>query len=584
MAQISDEHTAMQYYQDGEFQKASIILQKIFEKTKDDNWFNFYFTALLKSKQYQEAEQVTKKLIKQKPQSPKYEILLGRVYKEEGQQENAEKTFDHVITSLPKDEFIVRELANDLFQMAEYDLAIKVFLQGRKILENEQLFTFELINLYRYKREKNKLVQELLEALLTMPQMLEKAETTLSSVFDSNADYLTLQNSLFKRIQKHPDNEAYIKLLIWQFAQQQEYDLALRQLIALDKRTKDDGTMLFEQTQIFVANKAYTTAINAYTYLLTKGNDNPYSLAAKLGLVDARYQLLLLGKNEEKEIVLLANQYQAILDEHGKTPNTLFALKKWANIQAYYLHHLDLAEEALETALKIPGITNADKGEIKLDLGDIYSLNNQPWEAILIYGQVAKEFDNQRSGNEAKYRTARLSFYQGNFTYAKSQADVLKASTTQLIANDALNLSLMLSDHLATKADTLALKMYAEAEFLQFKNLNPEALLKLDSIPKLYAQNRLADDILMSKARIYIKTKDFSKAADLLQDLVANPQTNIWTDDALFLLAGLYESELHKPDQASSLYQRLITDFPGSMFTAEARKHFRQLRGDKIES
>jgi TolA-binding protein len=584
MAQINEERTAMQFYQDGEFQKAALILKKIVEKTKDDSWFNFYFNALLKSKQYDEAEQVTKKLIRQNPASLQYEVLLGRIYKEKGQQENAAKAFNHVVNSIPKDEFIIRELANNLYQMAEYDLAIQVFIQGRKIMDNEQLFTFDLINLYRFKRDKSSLITEFLNALSGAPQMLQQAQTSFSSVFESNSDYLNLQNALYKKIQKDPQNESYVKLLIWQFIQQQEYDMALRQLIALDKRMKDDGFMLFEQTQIFVSNKAYKTAVDAYTYLLAKGKDNPYQLQARLGMLEARYQLLLLGKNGEKEVMLLADQYQSILDEYGKTPATLFALRKMATMQAYYLHRLDLAEATLETALEIQGISDGDKGELKLELADVYTLNNQPWEAILLYGQVAKEFDNQRTGNEANYRTARLSFYQGNFTYAKSQADVLKASTTQLIANDALNLSLLLSDHLETKTDTMALKMYAAAEFLQFKNQYAAALLKLDSIPKLYPQNSLADEILMSKSQLYIKTKEYSTAAMFLQDLIKSPQTNIWTDDALFILAGLYERELGKPAEAQLLYQKLITDFPGSMFTAEARKHFRKLRGDNIES
>ncbi|MDO7742273.1 MAG: tetratricopeptide repeat protein, partial [Pedobacter sp.] len=276
--------------------------------------------------------------------------------------------------------------------------------------------------------------------------------------------------------------------------------------------------------------------------------------------------------------------FQTILNEYGQNARTLFAIRKLANIQAYYLHDLDKAEGSLEAALKLPGISNVEIGEMKLELGDIYVLNQEPWEAILMYEQVAKEFENQNIGNEAKYRSARLSFYQGNFTYAKSQADVLKASTAQLIANDAMNLSLLLSDHLETSADTLALKMFASAELLQFKNLSLPALAKLDSITTKYPQNTLADDILMTKSRIYIKNGEFDKAAVLLNQLVAHPQKNIWTDDALFMLAGLNEVQLNNPEQAKILYQRLITDFPGSMYIAEARKHFRKLRGDNMGS
>jgi len=579
-----DEDIAMRYYQEGDYQKASGLFEKLFSVTKNENYFNLYFSSLLKSKQYSEAEKVTKKLVKQNPGALKYEIALGKTYKEQGRQEDAAKTFEHVISLLPQEEFIIRDLANSLYQLEEFDLAIQAFLQGRKVFGNAQIFTFELLNLYRFKKDKQMLTEEFLNALETMPQLLPQAETVLGAVFEGIADYLNLQNSLFKKIQKNPNNESYSQLLIWQFLQQQEYDMALRQLIARDKRVKDDGATLFDYAQIFTANKAYDTAIKAYTYLLLKGKENAYYLPSRLALVDASYQQLLKSKNDEQQAKALADQYEAILTEYGKNSRTLFALRKWANIEAYYLHQLDKAQEALETAIKIPASSPTETAELKLELADLYVLTGEPWEAILLYGQVTKSFENQDIGNEARYRTARLSFFQGNFTYAKSQADVLKASTTQLIANDALNLSLLLSDHLESAADTLALKLYAAAEFMQVRNLPQAALAKLDSISLKYPQNTLADDILMSKARIAIKANEFSTAAELLKQLVNHPQKEIWTDDALFILAGLYEEQLNDPKQAKTLYQRLITDFPGSMFTAEARKHFRRLRGDNIES
>ena len=584
-AQYNEENeVAMQYYQDGEFEKAAVVMEKLYSKTRNEAYFDLYFNALLKSRRFDEAEKVTSKLVRQQPDDLRYLAALGKTKKEKGEQENARKTFSQLVNLLPEEESKVREIANYLYQMGEYDTALDVFTQGRKIFKNEQMFTFELLSLYRYKKDKNMLIEEYLNALSTMPQMLQQAETVFSSIFEGNSDYLMLQNALFKKIQREPQNESYAKLLTWQYLQQEEYEMALRQLIAQDKRIKDNGAILFENAQTFMANKAYETAIKAYTYLLTKGQENEYFLPAKLAMIDARYQLLLLGGSKKEDIIILADQFQTILTEYGQNARTLFAIRKLANIQAYYLHDLDKAEGSLEAALKFLGISNVEIGEMKLELGDIYVLNQEPWEAILMYEQVAKEFENQNIGNEAKYRSARLSFYQGNFTYAKSQADVLKASTAQLIANDAMNLSLLLSDHLETGKDTLALKMFASAELLQFKNLSLPALARLDSITIKYPQNTLADDILMTRSRIYIRNGEFDKAAVLLNQLIAHPQKNIWTDDALFMLAGLNEVQLNNPEQAKILYQRLITDFPGSMYVAEARKHFRKLRGDNMGS
>ncbi|MNJ91573.1 Beta-barrel assembly-enhancing protease [compost metagenome] len=577
-----DDALAYQYYQQGQYQQAVVLLEKLFNKTKSDTHFELYLNTLLKLKKYDDAEKLVKKLIRQDSKNLEYGIALARVYQDKGQTEAASKLYMQVISNLPADEFKIREIANYFYGFQAYDLAISAFLQGRKILNDEKPFTYELLSIYRYKKDKNMLVREYLNALPEMPQLLPQAESVLSTVFEDNNDYQILQSALLKKIQKEPQTEIYTKLLIWQYLQQQEYDMALRQLIAQDKRIKDDGSILFNTTNTFLDNKAYPVAIKAYEYLLTKGKENPYYLPSKVEMINAKYQQVMGGQNDKKIITELAAEYQAIIDEYGKNRQTLFALKKLANLQAYYLNDHKKAEAALENILTIPGIPATEIGQIKLDLGDVYILTQQPWEAFLIYEQVTKQFENQDIGNEARYRSARLSFYQGNFTYAKSQADVLKASTSQLIANDALNLSLLISDNLQSTVDSNALKMYADAEMLEFSNLPSKALAKLDSIAIVFPGNTLVDDILMAKSRVCIKTNDINNAVIALKMLTEQQSSSIWADDALFILADLYETKLKDTEQAKKLYQKLINDHPGSMYTNEARKRFRKLRGDNI--
>jgi tetratricopeptide (TPR) repeat protein len=577
-----DEALAYQYYQQADYEKAAVLLEKLFNTTKNDSYFELYFTSLIKIKKYNEAENFLKKLIKQYPTKTQYAIALGRVYQENGRITDANKLFQDAINNTPKDEYRFRDLANSFYRFEAYDMAISAFLQGRKLFGDEQMFVYELLSIYRFKKDKKMLIEEYLNALPSAPQLLAQAENVLSSVFEDNTDYQLLQAALLKKIQKDPQTEIYTELLTWQYIQQQDYEMALRQLIAQDKRTKGDGSLLFNSADTFTANKAFSTAIKAYEYILTKGSENELYLPAKIELINAKYELAVAGKFDKLAIQALANEYQEILTKYGKIPQTLFALKKLAYLQAYYLNDLKKAEATLEEGLQIQSISNADIGQIKIDLGDIYILTKQPWEAILVYEQVAKQFENQPIGNEARYRSARLNFYVGDFDYAKSQADVLKASTTQLIANDALNLSLLLSDNLQSKNDSLALKMYADAEMLQFMNLSDQALHKLDSIDIAYPNNSLMDDILMAKAKIYIKTNEINKAVTTLKELITTQNNSIWIDDALFTLADILEKKLNNPEEAKKLYQQLMNDYPGSMFNAEARKRFRNIRGDNV--
>lgn len=577
-----EETLAYQYYQQGDFEKAAALFEKLFNSTKNDNYFDLYFTSLVKIKKYDEAETLLKKLIKQYPQKVQYAIALGRVYQENGRGAEANKIFQDAIARTPKDETKFRELANSFYRFEAYDMAIHTFLQGRKLFGDDHLFAYELLSIYRFKKDKQMLIQEYLNVLPGTPQLLSQAQGVLASVFEDNKDYQLLQSALFKKIQKDPQTEVYTDLLVWQYIQQQDYEMALRQLIAQDKRTKGDGLNLFNTAYTFVANKAYTTAIKTYEYLLIKGEENELYLQSKIELVNAKYELAISGKYDTAAIQVLANEYQQILEQYGKNGQGFIALRKLAYLQAYYLKDLKKAEATLEDGLKVKGVNPLDIAQLKMDLGDIYILTKQPWEAILIYEQVAKQFESQPIGNEARYRTAKLSFYQGNFDFAKSQADVLKASTTQLIANDALNLSLLISDNLQNKTDSLALQMYADAEMLQFMNNPEQALLKLDSIDIAYPNNSLVDDILMAKAKIYLKTNDVNQAATMLKTLITTNSESIWTDDALFLLADLYEKKLNDLAEAKKLYQQLMNDFPGSIFNAEARKRFRNMRGDNL--
>ncbi|MCJ0741228.1 tetratricopeptide repeat protein [Pedobacter montanisoli] len=577
-----EESLAYQYYQQGSYDKAAEIFQKLFNKDKNENYFDLYFSSLVKGKKLKEAEDLTKMLNRQYPDKLNYQLALGKIYLELGKNTEANKIFLKAIENSAKEEYAYRDLANLFYKYEAYDLAIQAFLQGRKILNNDALYIYELINLYRYKKDKPMLVQEYVNALTAEPTLYNQAQTVLASILEDNADYMLLQSAILKKLQKDPGNDILNSLLTWQFIQQRDYESALRQLIAQDRRNSGTGMAIYSAANIFLANNAYNTATKAYEYLVSKGSQNELYLPSQIQLINARYEMAMNAKPDSTLLKSLAAQFNDIINQHGLNTKTLFAAKKLANIEAYHLKSFSKAEAMLEQALKIPNLPALETAQLKLDLGDIYLLNKEPWEALLMYEQVSKSYENQPIGSEARFKSARLSFFQGNFKFAKSQADVLKASTSQLIANDALNLSLLISDNLQNKNDSLALIMYADAELLLFTNQTTEALTKLDSIHSKYPGNSLSDDILLSKAKIYTKTTQYDLAVKQLNDIISNYYDSIWIDDAIFMLADLYEKKLHQNEEAAKLYQKLITDFPGSMLNSEARKRFRNLRGDNV--
>lgn len=581
-AQRTDEVLAVRFFQAGEFEKAVVIYQKLFNQTKNAAYYDPYFTSLLNLKRYDEAEQLARRQLKTSPQNYIYSIDIGRVLMERGEKEKAAALYNNLIKDLRKEEMSIRELATNFYRAEAYDFSVKTFQEGRKLLNDEKAFGFDLIGLYRFRKDKIMLIQEYLLLLETSSEILPQAQNVLGNIFEDAADYELLKSALLRRLQKDPQNITYSELLTWQYIQQKDFDMALRQTLALDRRQKEEGERVLTLSRILTANKAFDQSIEALNYLITKGADSRYYIPAKIDLLNVKTKTLTSGKFNNGDLMQLEKDYIFLLDEFGRNSGTAFAVRQLANLQAYYLHKPEAAASSLENLLEISGLPPSTIAPAKLELGDIYILTGEVWEAALIYGQVEKQFANEPAGQEAKFKNARLSYFQGDFIWAKAQLDVLKASTSQLYANDALNLRLLISDNLQNETDTNALRIYARADLLTFKNQPEKAISALDSINKLFPANSLADDILMAKAKIYLKQNVLTEAVAQFQKIIADYSFDLWTDDALFMLADIYETKLNEPLKAKELYQKIINDFPGSLYVVEARKRFRTLRGDKI--
>ncbi|MEJ7778314.1 MAG: tetratricopeptide repeat protein [Daejeonella sp.] len=582
-AQLSpDEALAMQYFQTGEFDKAAVIYEKLSNRTKNAGYYEPYFTSLLKTKQYDKAEDLARRLSKSNPENYTYAVDLGRVYQERGEQEKSVEWFNKLIRELPANDFAIKDLAITFYRAEAYDFSIKALLNGRKLVNDESAFSYDLLSLYRYRKDKPMLIQEYLILLNTNPGLLPQAQNVLSAILEDKPDYDLLKTALLRRLQKDPQNVVFTEFLTWQYIQQKDFDMALRQTLALDRRVKDDGSRIFELSHLLLSNLAYDQAVEALNYLVAKGSDNRFYIPAKIDLLNTKTKQLTSKKYSQTELTALEDDYLSLLKEFGQSSSTSFAIRQLASLQAFYLQKPAEAAEQLAKMIELPGIPPTVIAQAKLELGDIYILSGEVWEAALLYGQVEKQFTNEPFGQEAKYKNAKLSYFQGDYIWSKAQLDVLKSSTSQLIANDALNLSLLISDNLQNENDTAALKKYSYADLLIFKNQPAKALAILDSLNILYPGNSLADDILMAKSRIFLKSNEFEQAVLQLQTIVDKHTTDLWGDDAIFMLADLYENKLNQSGKALELYQRIITDFPGSLYVIEARKRFRLLRGDKL--
>jgi tetratricopeptide (TPR) repeat protein len=228
----------------------------------------------------------------------------------------------------------------------------------------------------------------------------------------------------------------------------------------------------------------------------------------------------------------------------------------------------------------MPGLTDMQRAEIKMSLADVLVLQDDIWQASLYYMQVDKDFKYEPIGHEAKFKNARIFYYDGDFVFAQSQLDVLKQSTSKLIANDAMKLSILITDNLGLDSNYTAMNLFAKADLLLEQHQYPAAFHLYDTILLAFPYHGLADEIYLRKAQAMQQQGKWEEAVQFLEKIVSDHGDDILADDAVFQLGEIYEKHLKNPEKAAEYYKKILFDFKGSLLTVEARKRFRALRGD----
>ncbi|MCK4569654.1 MAG: tetratricopeptide repeat protein, partial [Bacteroidales bacterium] len=352
---------------------------------------------------------------------------------------------------------------------------------------------------------------------------------------------------------------------------------------SLDRRFREDGYTVLNVAELALANNDYDAALEAFEYIMDKGKDAPLYLNGLIGFLETRYQQISHNISiADNELLKLESAYEEAITEFGIHRETMQLLRDLAHIQAFHLNKEDNAVQNLDMAIAIPGPESISRAKCKLELADIYLFQGEVWEATLLYSQVEKAFKNEPIGHFAKLKNARLTYYIGEFAWAKAQLDVLKAATSKLIANDALELSLRIADNIETDSSYAGLRLYAKAELFLYQNKFDAAYATLDSIRLLSAWHPLFDEVLYQKAEVKIRQGEYTEADSLLQQIGISYPGDILGDNALFRRAQLHEEVFNDDQKAMELYKELLIQYPGSVYTIEARRKFRSIRGDEI--
>lgn len=596
-----DFQLAKKYYLDSDYEKAALYYEKIFKESEHRlKIYENYKSTFIELNKFKEAEKLIKTLIKENPNKLKFLVDLGVIYGIVDRSDKKNQVFDKAIEQIIKETSYDNafDLGLAFEKIGNLEKALEVYLNFEsKNLLNPFAFHSKIALIYNKTGKTNKMINTFFEMLDFNNKFLQNVQNGLVNSIDFQNNLKEkeiLRQSIIEKIQANPKKIVYIELLAWFYMLNNDYENAYTQIKALDKKLNKNGSKLLELGNTALNNQDFKVAIKCFDDVDLKSNSLEYKFEAKNKKLFALKSKILYGnKIIQEELEELKANYLLILSQLNNSKNVYNnSLRKYnllldlSEIEAFYLGDISSAKQHLNNAILIPRLKEKQKGNAKLKLANILVLEDNIWEASLMYLQIEKQFKDDQLGHLAKFKNAQVYYFSGEYDWCQAQLKVLKASTSKLIANDALELSVLISDNYNMDTSEVAMKLFSYADMLTFQQQFSKANILYDSILKNFKNHSLNDEIIFRKAKIDLKKHNYQKAVEHFKLLVDNYPNSILLDNSLFLIASIYEEKIKDFDQAKKYFKTILFDHKGSLYAAESRKRFRKLAGstnEKIE-
>ena len=576
---------AKQYFNDGEFKKAVIYYEKLVVKNpRRSDYAESLIECYQQLEKYILAEEFLLRKIKDKNTSPTFIIELGYNYSLQDFPEKTLQYYNEALHHIDKNPNYGYGIGLRFHKHVLLDYAIKAFTKAMQL--NPKLdYNFLLARIYGEQGN----IEKMYESYLAL---IQKGKTSKSNVLRNiddfiSSDALSENNIIFKKVllrnaQKNPDI-LWNELLSWLFIKQNQYANAFNQEKAIYIRDSESSMKRMESLEsleslgkLTLEHKVYGVALSIFKYIVEHTTNEELKLNAQLKLI-----YIELLNADEKKLTKAHKTYKELLNSYGYGSQSLNLQVDYAKFLAFKKNNPELGIAILKKGLKTL-FNSYKKAYIKMALGDILVYHQKFNQALIYFSQIQKNLKNDVIGQIARFKVAQTSFYKGDFNWALTQLKVLRSSTSQLIANDAMQLSLLISDNSLEDSTQTALKKYAYADLLAFQNKTKEAILVLDDILQNHKGEKIEDEALLKQGKLLEIQKDYKAAKFNYRKIIEFYGSDILADDAHFALAELYKNILNEPVKAMEHYEKIIYNHQDSYYFPEARKNYRLLRGDTI--
>lgn len=573
------EQIARNYADQGQYEKSIIAYQKALKKQKGNTTL---IEGLAKSyqqlEQYDLAEEALKEQLTLARDKGLLLVELGYNERLRGKDSLAQVYFNQVYEGVSGGVMNAYRVARSFQKKSLLREAVFAFEEARRNNFNAT-FGIQLAKLYGELGEVEKMFNTYLDLINENDRNIRLAQRSFSLYITEdplNEANAIFRKTLLKRLQKE-QNILYNELLSWLFIQQKQYLKAFVQEKAIYRRTDGSYEGLINLAAVAIEGEAIEDAIEILDFIKVNVSNEDVKLEAERELLTIEVKRVVTLKEKEA----IEKRYQSIIEQYGMIEFTVPIQIDYAHFLAFYLKKPNDAITFLKKSLKKP-LGRFDEARLKMELADILVYDEKFNQALIYYSQIQNKIKNNTLSQEARFKVAQTSFYKGDFDWAENQLDILKAGATQLIANDALELLLVIRDNSVSDSLQVALKKFATAALLSYQNKNEEAIQLYDDILEVHKGEKIEDEALLAQAKLLEAKGDYTKAEKNYITVIDYYKDGILADDAYYRLGRLYEGPLNNPEKAKNSYERIIFDLADSIYYVEAQKRFRTLRGDAI--
>lgn len=568
---------ANEYFKSGEFEKAIFEYSRLLnQKPNNTRYILQLVKAYRELERYDDAQNLLIETMSRSRYS-RYFVELGYNYQLKDSMVQADDNYKKAIETIKANPSNVYSVAPSFEEYSLLDYAIESYQLARE-LNPAYNFDIQLARIYGDMGNIELMFNSYLDYALMNPQQLDGIKRAISDFITEDAENENnqiLRKLLLKKIQKNPDL-IYNQMLSWLFVQQKDFKKAFAQERAIFTRQPESLDRLKELAQICYDADEVDIAKEIYTYLIDTAQDLDTQLDAYYNLLEVETKIAT-----PQEYPTIQAKYLNLFETYGRFEQTLNLQIAYGHFLAFYLHKPNEASSFLKETLELP-LPIFSESKVKMELGDILVLQERFNEALIYYTQIQRNLKNSTLSQNARFKVAQTSYYKGDFDWAESQLKILKSSTSQLIANDALDLKLMISDNKYEDSLHIALKLFAKADLLSYQNKRDEAITVLQTILDDHKSESIEDQALLKQAQLFEGKKEYDKAVANYLRIITEFKDDILADDAYFALGELYSKKLDDSELAKSYYEAIIFNYADSIYFVDAQKQFRLLRGDEI--